>query len=158
MSLSESEVPLQVDLDPSRLLHRAIILMHGVTVPCLIVLPWPWWLSLLAGASAAVAGYLHCRHLRRNSVTRLIREEDGRWTLGMCDGMHGGYRLLPDTYVHPRLTVLNFSGPDSRSVVLLADSLEPAAFRRLRVMLKLRGAGLPASAQDGGVRIVGAGR
>lgn len=140
MSLPESAPVLRIDVHPSRLLRRALIVLHGGAVLCLLALPWPPWLALSAGLGAATAGYLHLRRLQRRRVTQLVCEQDSGWFLATTEGVCGAYHLLPDTYVHPRLTILNFAGPARRSVVLLPDSLDPAAFRRLRVLLKLRGA------------------
>lgn len=73
---------------------------------------------------------------------RVICREDGRWFLQDHQGGMHLARLLPSSYLHPRLVILNFAleqRPRRRSVVLCPDSLDAQTLRQLRVRLRVMG-------------------
>lgn len=145
MSSRGSGSPLRIELRPSRLLQGAILGIHGGAALLVLTLPLPLpLLPLLLLCLAAVAGAIV--HLRRSrhgrdshAVRALYLAADGRWTLVTHQGESVDGSLRADSYLHPWLTVLNFSGPRPRTIVLLPDSLDRDVFRRLRVRLRLQG-------------------
>jgi hypothetical protein len=66
---------------------------------------------------------------------------DGSWTVESADGVERRARLLPSTFVHPRLVVLHFRlrPRGRRHMVLCADSINSDDMRRLRARLRLGG-------------------
>jgi hypothetical protein len=93
----------------------------------LIVLSWLWNHAL------------HAARRADRSLVSLVWLADGEWRLTERGGATRSGRLRWDSYAHPWLTVLNFTGARRCSVVLLPDSLDPETFRRLRVRLGLQG-------------------
>ena len=70
---------------------------------------------------------------------RVGRGPDGRWLLQDQRGEMCQARLLPSSYLHPKLVILNFSlerFPRRRSLVLCPDSLDAQTLRQLRVRLR----------------------
>ncbi len=110
----------------------------------------------LAVALAIFASLAHAmaRHvlLRTPGAIRLLLwAEDDRWQLHTAGRRESEARLLPSSFCHPQLVVLNFARHDRRgwcSVVLLPDSLDADTMRRLRVRLRLSGAGAPDTDQQ----------
>lgn len=106
-------------------------------------LDWYWRAGLSALVLASLAYALGAQVLL--VVPRAVREaiwrSDGTWTLTLVSGEQVEARLLPSTFVLPRLLVLNFRRGRwrSRAMVLLPDALDSDLLRRLRVRLRLRG-------------------
>lgn len=143
MSSSGYAAPLRLELRRSRRLALYLAVIHAGALALVPLLP----LGVPVGALLA-ALILLC--LVRNVSTRvlmrgrrdivaLVWTREGDWRLQERGGRLHVCRLRPGSYVHPGLTVLNFSGGRRCSVVLLPDSLEPETFRRLRVRLGLHG-------------------
>jgi toxin CptA len=112
----------------------------------LAVLPWlplAWYLQL-ALALVIVLGFVGAwrTHVLRGSP-RAIRaaelDPEGAWTLRLADGRALAARLLPSSFVHPKLVVLNFRTGRlaRRHLVLAADAADADALRRLRVRLRM---------------------
>ncbi|MBK9131011.1 MAG: hypothetical protein IPM20_05140 [Gammaproteobacteria bacterium] len=147
MSSSGYAAPLRLDLRPSRRLACYLLAVHGGALACLPALP----LGAMTGGLLAVlillclARNYTSRVLMRggHDVVALVWTREGDWRLIERGGRERVCHLRADSYVHPALTVLNFSGECRRSIVLLADSLEGEVHRRLRVRLGLRGQGAP---------------
>ena len=73
---------------------------------------------------------------------------DGQWLLE--DAAHQSHiaLLMPSSYLHARLLILNFKLVESgrrRTVILLPDSLDVQTLRRLRSRLRIEGATQDAS-------------
>lgn len=143
MSSPGYAAPLRLDLRPSPVLAAALISSHGGALALLATVPLPGWaaaaLAVLVAASLLRALARHALLWGREAVTGLVWEGDGAWTLVTRAGSQSPCHLSADSYVGPRLTVLNFTGPRRRSVLVLPDRVAQEGFRRLRVRLMLEG-------------------
>ncbi len=112
----------------------------------LLVLPWlPLARYLqLALALLILFGLVDAwrTHVLR-SAPRAIRaaelDPEGAWTLWLANGRVLAARLLPSSFVHPQLLVLNFriGRLARRHLVLAADAADADRLRRLRVRLRM---------------------
>lgn len=169
MSSAGSGRSLSIEPRDSRLFAGAVSLLHAGAFALVLTLPLPagmitvFGLAVIVSCACALAGPVFRR--LPSSILALEWQADGGWRARRRDGGEEILRLLPDSYVHPRLVVLNFrqvgeggrarwraflSAPSPRllvlladrgrrSVVLLADSADDDTLRRLRV--RLRGSG-----------------
>jgi toxin CptA len=88
----------------------------------------------------------HILHRGRRAPRRVICQPDGGWLLQDHHGQMQPARLLPSSYLHPRLVILNFAldqRPRRRNLVLCPDSLDAQTLRQLRVRLRLAAQGRP---------------
>lgn len=133
----------QLQLQPSRLLAATLIIAH-VTALCMM-LTLPLDAGLLAGAALlmvfsacfSISRHALLRHSR--SVVRLELTDRDHLRLQTRAGAWYSGRILGSSTVAPWLTVLNVRRDGQRwplHVVLMTDSLNPAAFRHLRVWLR----------------------
>lgn len=135
--------PLTIEPRPSRWFAGAVLVLHGGALPMILALPVDGWLAgvlliaLVFSLLRTLAGPVLMR--RDSAIVAAAWLGDGRWRLRRRDGVEQEARLLPDSYVHPWLTVLNFRAARRCSLVLPWDSLDPETFRRLRVRLQLEG-------------------
>lgn len=129
--------------------------------PSIRALRWLLWLHILPIAATAFAMQpglpmlavdaafgLSWIWLRRHPVfgfgpralVRLVWHAEGQWTLTENSGRRYEAELLADSYVHPRLLLLNFrtEAGQRRTRALLGDELEAEQLRRLRARLLLR--------------------
>lgn len=133
-------VLLSLELVPSRIFGFGSIVCHVLALASITVSALP--VPITALSAVLIIGSWVWISLRYGSsrspwfVRKLRRTEDGQWLLGMGDGSEQAARLV-SSYVHPSLTVLHFATGRlaCRSVVVLADSADPEAIRRLRVHL-----------------------
>lgn len=134
----------------SRLLARFLIAVH--VTAALAVLLWVPGRIAVAGLLALVAlsfyrNYRrHILHRGARAARRIVCQDDGRWLLQDHRGRMQEARLLPSSYLHPRLVILNFrleQRPRRRSLVLCPDSLDAQALRQLRVRLRMATQGQP---------------
>ena len=95
-----------------------------------------WWLAGLVPAVLASGWWVHVPH---QPVRGLRLTGDGRWFLRLQEGVEVEAQLAQPVLVHPGLTILRFRCGDgrARSVLLLGDSVDENAWRRLRVRLRL---------------------
>lgn len=104
---------------------------------------WALWQALPGVAGAALAGLLlglglfaaHDRALlrARGSMRALEVGEDDRVELSMWDGSLTHGRASARRHVCRYWVALALGAPARRAVLVTADMLEPAAFRRLRL-------------------------
>ncbi len=139
--MAPASAALRFTLRPSRRLVILLMLAHAGALVLVLMLPLPWpamlvlWLATLVsmGWSISIA------FLRRSAIVELIHEAEGEWALRDAAGNAMMGRLLPGSYLHPQLVVLNFARNGERwrlrRVVILADMLDADSFRRLRVWL-----------------------
>ena len=146
--MSSNSFESTVDLAPrhSLIALKLIFLLHvGPVVllpfameqgmPMLVILGL-FMLSWLALRRHPVFGY------GPKALTRLTwhapNEQGGQWTLHDSRGSYEA-ELLPSSYVHPRLLVLNFrlKNGTRRTRALLGDELEAEPLRRLRARLSV---------------------
>jgi hypothetical protein len=77
---------------------------------------------------------------------RVVCRADGAWFLQDNEGALREARLLPSSYLHPKLVILNFalgSRAGKRNLVLCPDSLDAQTLRRLRQHLRVTAQGQP---------------
>jgi len=134
---------LTARLEPS--MHLAVILgcAHFAAIGMLWPLALPMAVKLLGTAllAASLFFYLRSYALLRSprSVVALELSEEMACTLETQHGERIICTLQGSSFVAPYLTVLNFklSGKFfTRSVVILADSIDAEQFRQLRVLLR----------------------
>lgn len=129
----------------SRALALFIMITHGAAVAALWAVHPAWWVGLpgimviVAAGTRAYTRHVSLSHPR--AVTRMVWRGGGRWRLVWRGGPVWEADLAGDSYVHPRLVVLNFNlRPTGRTaVVLFPGSLTSDDLRRLRVALKVAG-------------------
>lgn len=142
MSSPRYASPLRLELRRSRWLALYLASVHAGALLLIPLLPLGAVLgTALAGLIAAsfLGNYIARVQMRRDkSIVALVWGRDGDWLLIERGGRTPVCSLRPDSYVHPRLCLLNFAGERRGSVVLLPDSLDSESFRRLRVRLGLR--------------------
>jgi len=103
--------------------------------------PVAWLAFLLLALSLASAIRRHLLPGSRARVRSVLWSGDGNWTLELGSGEQRAARLLDDSFVHPRLTVLVFATGvlARRSVVLTPGSVPAGLLRRLRSRLRCQG-------------------
>lgn len=131
----------RVEFSPSRRLALILLAVHGLALYALAAV-LPLWAGVACAALmlASLAYYLaRDAWLRLGaSCIGLVTDAEGVVML-LRDGTQLPCRVLADSLVTPALVVLNVrprAGRGARSVVILPDSLDAEAFRRLRVWLR----------------------
>ena len=147
MSSQKFETPLQINLQRSNLLFALLAMMFLGALSLLWVLPWPVYVVLLFSLLLTVSFFVVLdQHVLRRGQQQLkcvSQDSSGQWWLQKQTGEKFTAQLQGDSYLHPRLVVLNFKNIKRRySVVLMQDSLDRASFRRLRVRLLVMGSDL----------------
>ncbi len=146
MSSPKSAPPLKVELRPSRWLASLILFAHGGALAVLVPLALPIWaLAPLVGLITGSLVYTLKTHaMLRGPLTirRVVWDSDNDWSLHAASGEQLAVRLLPGSYVHPLLVILNFEleappqrGARRRSIVLAKDSADATTLRQLRARL-----------------------
>lgn len=129
-------------LAPSRRLLYALCVLHLAALAGLAATALPPALMLaLATLLLASLAWHWCAHgaLVRRGGTRLELRGEAWWLHG--DGAPQPVRLRADSAVLPFLVVLRVQQARRvRSLLVLGDSLPRGELRRLRVLLRLRGA------------------
>ncbi len=133
----------QIQLQPSRLLATILIIVHTSALCMMLTLAIGSWpiagaaLLLMFSAYATISRHALLRQPK--SIVRLELTDRERIRLQTHAGIWHSGRILGSSTVDPWLTILNIRRDDQRwpaHVVLMGDSLDPAAFRRLRVWLR----------------------
>ena len=127
----------EIELKPSRRLGLLLLGMTALALAAvwLAALPAAARLALAAGVAALTA--VGWRRARLPGVLRITR--DGRLQGPGAEGGWTDVEVLGDSFVTPALVVLRYRMPADRSVhsrVLLPDSADADALRRLRVSLR----------------------
>lgn len=141
MSSTVSVTPITLEIIPSHWLAYYVVCVHVIAGLSVIFLPVSTWVmcaALFVLVLLCVVTYrTHVSLRSRRAVVALNRYADDAWQLRLVSGASYQARLLPDSYVHPELLVLNFRLDigERRSVVLMSDSADAARLRRLRVGL-----------------------
>lgn len=135
--------PLQVDLQPSRRLATILVTASLGALLLLLVVPLVWWMKMAGGVAIVVASVSHLRRHAWRSVPKawagLRWSAETSWQAWRKDGEAMGITILPDAMVTSVLTVIRFRCAGERwpqALVLLPDSAEQEALRRLRVNLR----------------------
>ncbi|HFE37478.1 MAG TPA: hypothetical protein ENK06_03530 [Gammaproteobacteria bacterium] len=99
-------------------------------------------LLLLLSANYSINKYALLK--AANAIVSVVWDANNEWKLETQDGTVWSAELVPDSYVHPLLTILIFKEVSEKrlklfpsNVVLLKDSINTGDFRRLRVRLKV---------------------
>jgi hypothetical protein len=143
MSSSKFAAPLVLDIRPSLPIAAVLLTMHVLSGVAALVLPLPWWLraALVAPIVASVVHTVRNHALLRDNraVVSLCWGVDDAWTLTTRAGDAIDATLLPGSYLHPLLAVLNFRAADRRrmSVVIIPARVDAERFRQLRIRLSL---------------------
>ena len=152
MSSRVSATPLVIDLRSSRWLAVYLCATYASAAGALMSLPIAGLYQGIALAALAGIGIVswrtHILRCTRRAIIRMVWQADGSWSLEQRDGSCIAARLLPSSFLHPVLMVLNFTHSKwrHRHVVLMPDAADAAQLRRLRVRLRLsRWAARPAT-------------
>jgi len=143
MSSNTYAALLALELSPSVPFALVLACAHGGAAAVLAMLPLPYeWVVVLTVLVAAHAVYAIRRHALlgdARSVVRVLWDVQDEWRLTRRDGTTFYARLLPGSYLHPLLTVLNFKVTRWRrvSVVILPKRVDAERFRQLRVRMML---------------------
>jgi hypothetical protein len=143
MTLTAFSGTVRVRLEPSLTLVGLMVVSHLTGALSLLLLPWPRilvWTFLLLNAVLLVRG------LRReawlcsgHSVMRLDVAGDGRLCVFRKNGRRALGRVLPGSFVAPRLVILRWRperGGSPRCCIVAGDATDPITHRMLRVLLR----------------------
>lgn len=157
MSSPKYASPLAISIVPSRLLLAAALFMHIGAAGLIVFLELPLtirlaFLLLLITSALAVSYYAGWvfkgnRWLRNVGdywprFERAVWDNDDRWLLTGDRQKTYDATLLPTTFVHPKLVIVNLLLPDMpwysryRSMIFVPDNIDPQTFRRLRIRLR----------------------
>ena len=153
MSSEKYASPLRFQVAPSRILICSVIALHVSATGILAFTDIPWavfllftcaivfslWLFLMVNGIVPAVDFIERRLPQMRSV---VWENNNNWTLTTTKGAELQAKLLPTSFVHPLLTIVNlklthkpwYSG--YRSLILMKDNLDAEIFRRLRVRLR----------------------
>jgi len=143
MSSNTYAAPLALEIAPSVPFALVLACVHGAALGVLAMLPVPdeliAVLTIIVLAHAVVAIRHHALLRAAQSVVRVLWDAQDEWKLTRRDGSTFYARLLPGSYRHPLLTVLNFKVSYWRrtSVVICPRRVDAEAFRQLRVRMML---------------------
>lgn len=135
-----------LDFKPRRsvLLARFLFAVHALAA--VTVLVWVPGRGAVAALLALIAVSFfrnyrrHVLHRGQRAPRRVVCGDDGHWLLQDQQGEMRPARLLPSSYLHPRLVILNFAldqYPRRRNLVLCPDSLDAQTLRQLRARLRI---------------------
>lgn len=142
MSSQRFAEPLYLQVKPSRILAGFLVLAHAAAALALTYTDMNASGRILLSLMIAASLYHNLRvHVLLNaprSLLRLVWEASGKWRVWDAFGREHEARLTPGFFVNPKLVILNLQlkGLGRRAVLLLPDSLEDEALRRLRVRLR----------------------
>ncbi len=135
---------LTLQLRESAWCGRILVALHAGAAVCVSIaqIPWPARAVLWLGLAASLLQSIRTHASRRGprSVTALLLESDGE--LSVRFGTDPAWRpcRIEGRVVYPGAVLLWLRRAGARlpfGVVVAADAVEPAAFRRLRARLRL---------------------
>ena len=135
--------PLHLEIGPSRLLGRWVMLVHGVPLLLWPVLQPAGWLILAVAStllfSLTRSWQLQVSRHHPDAVCSMMWGEDTGCLLGLHSGEQEKVSLCAQAFILPWLVILHFNNRQGRKkyLVLLPDMVDREVFRRLRVRLKL---------------------
>jgi toxin CptA len=136
------DATVDVTLKPSLRALQWLFVLHGVPVAALPFAMDPGVPMIALLAAFAVSWLWLRRHpafgYGPRALVRLVwHAASENWTVYAPNGAHTEATLLPHSYRHPALLVLNFQFADGRrrTRVLLGDEAEMESLRRLRARL-----------------------
>lgn len=141
MSSSSFGATVDLTLRPSIRGLQALFFLHGIPVAALPFAMAPG-LPMLGLLLAFAGSWLWLRRHRAlgygpRALTRIVWHASGGWTVYNEAGKSADAELLPGSFRHPAILVLNFRLPDGskRTRVLLGDEAPEEPLRRLRARL-----------------------
>lgn len=143
--MSSKKYGQSLHLEPrsSRYLALALFFLHGLALVVAANLTVPGWLSVVISLAILANFYstftVHVLGRGKHAILSMVWEDDGDWKLISGEGEEQSARLLPSSYVHTQLIVLNFiiEQGGRRTAILLRDSLESKTFRDLLIRMNL---------------------
>jgi hypothetical protein len=153
MSSPKYASPLRFNIVPSRIMLFAVSALHLGAAALLVPLALPVAAKLFSAVTVLLSlamslfqlGWLAGRLLFGKAGPGLVEavwDEHDQWLLIDSEQQTHYAELLPATYVHPQLSVINLRLQDHawynrhRAIVLLRDNIDPDTFRRLRIRLR----------------------
>jgi toxin CptA len=144
MSSKKYAAPFSLIPEVSRRLTGLLFVGHGGAIILLYFLALPvvlrWFIAVGLVANLIVVLRKQSGRPGPGNVRALLWQAEGDWMLDIVGVGWQSAQLLPSTYAHPWLVVLNFRLEEerrSRSVVLLPDAIDGDNLRRLRVRLQV---------------------
>ena len=143
MSSKKSDQTLILDPVGSRYLAFMLLFLYGAAMLVTVHLPLPVWavatLALFLIFNLHHAFNHHVLGRYPDSILQLTWDGDGEWRLLDGRGCLHEARLLPDSYVHPLLVILNFRYADGRrqTMLMMPDSLPRKLWKQLLVRLRM---------------------
>lgn len=141
MSSNSFAATIDLTLRPSMRALQILFVLHLIPVGLLPFAMQPGQPMILLAAAFAVSWLWLRRHpvfgYGQRALIKLIWHTEGHWTLREQSGLSAEAELLGNSYVHPRLLVLNFKLKDGsrRTRAILGDETTPAVLQRLRARL-----------------------
>ena len=139
------DAPIDVNLHRSMRGLQWVFFLHVIPVALLpLAMPAGALLAIVAGAFAISWVYLR-RHpalgFGKRAIVRIHWGADGKWLLTDAEGRKSEAQLLPSSYVHPKLIVLNFklNTGAKRTRIIVGDEVVPETLRQLRARLLASG-------------------
>ena len=143
MSYGRYASPLQLDLFKSHILLYYLLAIYALAFVSLFYFALPPLIIAAIGLILFVRGYrtiaLHVTRKARQAILRVVWDDNDRWHIVRKNGEKVRVKLVGDTFVHPKLTILNFKVPQKRflqAVILTRDNINQETHRRLRVRLR----------------------
>jgi len=134
---------LHLEPHSSRHLAMALFFLHGLALVVAANLTVPGWLSIILSVAILANFYttftVHVLGRGKQAILSMVWDDDGDWKLINGQREELSAQLLPNSYVHTQLIVLNFIIEHSgrRTAILLRDSLDNKSFRDLLVRMNL---------------------
>jgi hypothetical protein len=124
---------------PSRRLALFLLTVHVLSFLAAWLNPLAIWLKLPLSLCVLFSLWLAFkRHANGPEIAGLQLKPDESWDLHLARDEKAEARLLGSSIANPWFVLLHFKTENKRySVLMPRDSLEPEAFRRLRVALKV---------------------
>jgi len=141
MSSSSFADTIDLQLRPSLRALKLLFALHLVPVGLLPFAMQPGQPMIVLAAAFAVSWLWLRRHpvfgFGPRALVRVTWQADGSWALREQSGLSSAAELLGNSYLHPKLLVLNFKLKDGarRSRAILGDEATPAQLQRLRARL-----------------------
>ncbi len=136
-------ISLSVPLKPSTTLTVILCVAHFATIGLWWQLSIPADFKLIGTLLFLVSLVLYCRHhallASPKSIVAFKLNDAMECTLETKNGKRITCEILGSTFVAPYLVVLNLkplNGRSSRSVTILADTIDAGLFRQLRILLR----------------------
>ncbi|GAB7563327.1 hypothetical protein LG202_13660 [Methylobacillus methanolivorans] len=135
--------PVTLILGPSCVLAILFALIGLMAAVAIALLPWAWWIKLMAILSISAVTMWHIRRdaWQMHPISPLIIEltRDGKLWLTIRNGTRHAAQVQYSSLVTAKLTVLNLKLEHGKATCLItSDAVDPDEFRRLRVWLRWR--------------------